>query len=200
MDWLSRLSKRHKRLPDDGKCRHASRQTRCPRCLAIPSSKLSGTTGPDAPRRALAASWAIVGDAGDGAGLTCLAVKAQTRDLGDSAYDAKHAYYSHLFGVGLPFESVERSPLPRLCVLAALVMYRIRGRRVASRAYAAKPEASRGAASYESCSHDGWSDVVRESRETLTTSEDTDKERRRWTRDQIGGALRWRCGGGRRSF
>jgi hypothetical protein len=56
-------------------------------------------------------AWAIVGDAADGGGLSCQGVKDRTRDLGESAFDAKHAYFSLLFGVGLPFESVERSPL-----------------------------------------------------------------------------------------
>lgn len=56
-------------------------------------------------------AWAIVGDTADHSGLNCQKVKEKTRDLGESAFDAKHAYYSLLFGTGLSFETIERSPL-----------------------------------------------------------------------------------------
>ena len=56
-------------------------------------------------------AWTIVGDRIDQSGLTCQRVKERSRDLGESAFDAKYAYFSLLFGSGLSFETVERSPL-----------------------------------------------------------------------------------------
>jgi hypothetical protein len=71
----------------------------------------SGTTIPTLREVLSLIAWTIIGDRMDQSGLTCQKVKERSRDLGESAFDAKYAYFSLLFGSGLPFETVERSPL-----------------------------------------------------------------------------------------
>jgi len=50
-------------------------------------------------------SWAIVG------GETCQHVKAQNRDLGQSAFTASNGYFTRLLGGGLDPDAAERSPM-----------------------------------------------------------------------------------------
>jgi hypothetical protein len=71
----------------------------------------SGTAIPTVREVLSLIAWSIVGDCEEQSGLTCQKVKERSRDLGESAFDAKYAYFSLLFGGGLPFETVERSPL-----------------------------------------------------------------------------------------
>jgi hypothetical protein len=71
----------------------------------------SGTTTPTLREVLSLIAWTVIGDRMDQNGLTCQKVKDRTRDLGEAAFDAKYGYFSLLFGSGLPFETVERSPL-----------------------------------------------------------------------------------------
>ncbi len=64
-------------------------------------------------------AWAIVGD-GNGAGLDCQRVKERVRNNGPDAYEARNAYFSQLFGLGLRFETLERSPVLVALLLAGL--------------------------------------------------------------------------------
>jgi hypothetical protein len=57
-------------------------------------------------------SWSITGDPESQSSARCKVIRQRFRDIGSNdAYDSRHAYYSLVFGYGLPFEAIERSPL-----------------------------------------------------------------------------------------
>ncbi|WP_376964138.1 ATP-binding protein [Azospirillum sp. A26] len=56
-------------------------------------------------------SWMAVGSPESTAGICCETVRDRNRDLGHEAFDSRYAYCSLLFGEGLNFEAVERSPV-----------------------------------------------------------------------------------------
>lgn len=67
-------------------------------------------------------AWSIIGDGGGG-GLTCdkpRGVKEQVKNNGPDAYEAQNAYFSQLFGLGLRFETLERSPVLTAMLAAGL--------------------------------------------------------------------------------